>query len=99
LRLRTLIPLRDSVKNTYQELVKRGDSRSRNYWVAYELIEAQIAITKRDTAAARAALFSAAQFSDGKRAVIERVAKKEELSRQLLTQLTLEVFPRWPELD
>ena len=99
LRLRILIPLRDSVKKTYQGLVKRGDSRSRNYWVAYELIEAQIAVTKQDTAAARAALLSAAQFSDGKRAVIERVAKKEELSRQLLTQLTLEVFPRWPELD
>ena len=99
LRLRTLIPLRDSIKNTYQELVRRGDSRSRNYWVAYELIEAQIAITKQNPTAARAALLSAAQSSDGKRAVIERAAKKEELSRQLLTQLTLEVFPRWPELD
>ena len=99
LRLRILNPWRESVKKTYQELVKRGDSRSRNYWVAYELIEAQIAITKQDTAAARAALLSAAQSSDGKRAVIERAAKKEELNRQLLTQLMIEVFPRWPELD
>jgi hypothetical protein len=99
LRLKILNPLRDSYKDAYQTLVKRGDGRARNYWVAYEFIEAHIAITKQRPDLARAALLSAAQFSDGNRAIIERAAKKEELSRQLLTQLTLEVFPRWPELD
>jgi len=63
------------------------------------LIRAQVELVKQQPDNARRALYAAAQFSDSKRALIERIAKKEELSRQLLTQLVIEVFPQWPIIN
>ncbi|MFT7517409.1 MAG: hypothetical protein ACI84O_001201, partial [Myxococcota bacterium] len=99
LRLRLLVPQLEAAEQEAKRLMRLGDGRARLYWLASELIGAHIALTKQRPDEVRRALYRAAQFSDGQRAVIERVAKKEELSRQLLTQLTFEVFPQWPIIN
>jgi tetratricopeptide (TPR) repeat protein len=99
LRLRLLEPQLEAAEQAAAKLMRSGNGKARRYWLAAELIRAQIFVVKQDPSKARAALLSAAEFSDGKRALIERVAKKDELSRQLLTQLILEVFPSWPLIN
>ena len=99
LRIKLLTPQLEQAQQRAAQLSRQGNALSRRYWLAAELLKAHIALSKQDPIEIKRALFSAAQFSDGKRAKIERLAKKEELSRQLLTQLTFEVFPQWPTIN
>ena len=99
LRLELLTPQLQAAEARAAEFMRQGNGIARRYWLAAELIRAQVELVKQQPDNARRALYAAAQFSDSKRALIERIAKKEELSRQLLTQLVIEVFPQWPIIN
>jgi hypothetical protein len=68
-----------------------------SYLLSAELAAARAALAREDADGARAALRRGALFAGAHRALLERTARRESLDDALLAELTLRIFPRWPD--
>ena len=81
------------------QLTQQSNALATRYWLALNLVEAQLALHNKDNEGAIKSLYRAASLAESQRGLIERTARKKDLNRQLLNQLILKVYPNWPIID
>ena len=88
-----------TVQKNATQLTQRGDALATRYWLALNLVEAQLALHNKDNEGAIKSLYRAASLAGPQRGLIERAAKKQTLDRKLLNQLIIKIYPNWPLID
>jgi tetratricopeptide (TPR) repeat protein len=79
--------------------VQQGIPGAGAWWAATYLAEAQIAAAEQRWEDSREALFRASAVVPREKGLVERTARREQVSQETIGKLTRQVFPTWPKLQ